>query len=239
MTINPFEFLGIDPHKSNITDLRRVYYDFAKIVHPDRSGTDGNDMHVLHLAYLYCKEQLENAEKRSTTFENLEAEFETFCKTQTEQPPSFRDIMEDVLELEKFNIAFDESRVERASHDKGYGSLMEPSQYHTINQPSSQDDITYNTNNINNPKIAHSFNSIIVYKDPISYNANSSPFLDINILNQEEINNFTTRIGKIVLSDYCEANTIPSDMPNMELPNRTLEDIIKEREHDTPYSYYT
>lgn len=237
MTINPFEFLGIDPHKNTVADLRKVYYDFAKIVHPDRSGTDGNDMHVLHMAYLYCKEQLENAEKKSTTFENLAAEFETFCKTQTEQPPSFRDIMDDVLELEKFNMAFDESLIERASHEKGYGALMEQSEYHSLNSSSNHDDISYNTNNIDHPKIANSFNSIIVYKDPISYNA-AAPMTFLN-LNQEEIDNFTMKIGKIVLSDYCEANTVSPEMPMTEVPNRTLDDIIKERERDTPYSYYT
>lgn len=168
MTINPFEFLGLDPHKSALADLRRVYYDLAKIVHPDRSGTDGKDMHVLHMAYLYCKEQLENAHRRTCTFENLEEEFETFCKTQEDAPPSFRDIMEDALELQKFHAAFDESQVEKGAYEKGYGELMEPSQYHS--QDASNDHSTaYNTEHLDTPKLLNDFQSLIVYKDPVSF----------------------------------------------------------------------
>lgn len=233
MTINPFEFLGLNPHKSTMADLRHAYYEIAKIVHPDRSGTDGSDMHILHMAYLYCKEQLENTARRACTFENLEHQFETFCKSQTEAPPSFRDIMEDALELQKFHAAFDESQIERGAYEKGYGELMEPSQYHS--EAAVLPEITYNTEKIDTPKLSHNFQSLIIYKDPISFNDVPSSCLHRDT---QTIDNFTTKIGNIILSDYCEANTIPQ-IPDVEIKPRTLEDIIKEREQDIAYSYYT
>ena len=70
--INPYEIMNLTPD-STLKDLQRAYYDMALICHPDRGGTE-EDMIVIHNAYKYIKEQLENCENVSS-YEELEEEF--------------------------------------------------------------------------------------------------------------------------------------------------------------------
>ena len=226
MTINPFEIFGIvDPNRISVKDLKKIYYEFAMLVHPDRNGGgSGDEMRVLHMAYLYCREQIENAESRKVTFECLEKEFDDFCRLQKEQPPCFRDIMEDALELRRFNEEFESSNeIFRASYCDGYGQFMETSsccnnEYSPI-LPSSQ----LQSNSV--------FNSIIVYKEPIAFNnmySNDSINTQSGI---EKIENFTKILGRMCLSDYMEANS-QQHIEDIILPsNKTYEQILEERKN--------
>ena len=136
--INPFKLLGISS-KSNLPELKKNYYNQALFWHPDRGGNN-QDMHIIHLAYQYAKQQLEKI--KDTTYEDLEDEFETFCKQQESiKPPTFSSIYEETNDwVVQFNKEFENQKKwnHESSDDNildaslnpfnsGYGDLMEDS----------------------------------------------------------------------------------------------------------------
>jgi hypothetical protein len=231
MTINPFELLGIDPHKTSIRELKRRYYDLALLVHPDKNN-DANaaqEMDVLHKAYLYCLEQIENVQQRGdVTVESLEQEFEEFCKVQEAEVPFFQDILEDAYEMKKFNEAFEQSVGFKASFQGGYGELMETSKYAQIpdhpqtTQPTP--DLQYNSTE--NEPLSNDFSSLIVYTEPISFTRRDGDYLDYT--REEPINNYTVYVKNMCLTDYKEANSKQEEL-TADIPERTLEQVIEER----------
>jgi hypothetical protein len=237
MTINPYELLGIDPHTSTLKDLKKRYYEFALLVHPDKNNVqNGDDMHIVHMAYKYCQEQMQLAKDKETTVENLETEFEEFCKIQTEAPPPFRDIMEDALELKKFNETFEkDSECFRAAFQNGYGDYMEPSLHETIGESNLDivneriGDFGYSTIEDNPPPPKNDFSSLIVYTEPIS-TTTTGDFYDYN--RKEPISSYTVYMKKTCLTDYKEANTTQEieDPLFVDKENRSYDDLVAERE---------
>ena len=63
MNINPYELLGLSVD-SNIKDLRKAYYEFSFLCHPDKGG-NSEEMDVVHKSYKYIKNQLENCQNKS------------------------------------------------------------------------------------------------------------------------------------------------------------------------------
>ena len=136
--INPFKLLGISS-KSNLPELKKNYYNLALLCHPDKGGNN-QDMHIIHLAYQYAKQQLEKI--KDTTYEDLEDEFETFCKQQESiKPPTFSSIYEETNDwVVQFNKEFENQKkwnhessddnildVSLNPFNSGYGDLMEDS----------------------------------------------------------------------------------------------------------------
>lgn len=126
--INPYALLGVK-HTSSIYDLKKNYYNLSLLTHPDKGGS-AEDFNIIHLAYDYIKEQLNNI--RDVSYEELEDEFENFCEQQEKvKPPCFYEVVEETNDwLNKFNNAF----VRESQDDyndplsKGYGDLLETSQ---------------------------------------------------------------------------------------------------------------
>ena len=58
--INPYALLGVTVN-STFNELKRNYYNMALMCHPDKGGS-GDDMHIVLMAYNYCKEQLQKKE---------------------------------------------------------------------------------------------------------------------------------------------------------------------------------
>lgn len=226
MTINPFELLGVDPHKTTVKELRRAYYDIALLVHPDKnSDKSGDEMHVLHNAYKYCLEQVESVKDRETTYENLEDAFAEFCKIQTDEIPKFRDIVEDVLETKKFNDAFQASHGFRASFAGGYGEFMESSSYARLD--TIEDIETGYVDKEEGMPLKNDFSSMIVYTEPISFSKDGGDYLDYE--RKEPVDSYTLYMKSTCLTDYKEANA-PKEELNVDVKEHTLEELIAERE---------
>lgn len=222
--INPYEIMNLTPD-STLKDLKRAYYDMALICHPDRGGTE-EDMIIIHNAYKYIKEQLENCENVGT-FEELEEEFSTFCNEQEETPPPFRDIWENSEEKNRhddFNRAFnelheksDESNEDENLHnDKGYQRYMIDSKYRQSGivenidyKPLNMDELTEEFEDSDGEFIeqVEFENKIIEYKEP-------EGILEINV--KDGI-------------DYYDAFCKPIEN-DVKIKNRTLEELIAERE---------
>ena len=93
-SINPYDLLGVST-KSSLKELKNNYYSLALYCHPDKGGSE-KDMITLKNCYNYVKIQLENHTNK--TYEELEEDFELFCKEQEQKPPQFCKIFSETHE---------------------------------------------------------------------------------------------------------------------------------------------
>lgn len=195
--INPYGLLGIKHNQTNISELKKNYYNLSLITHPDKGGSKG-DFEIVHLAYNYIKEQINNANEKETTYEKLEDEFEDFITKQEEiKPPCFYEVFKETNDwLNEFNKRFEEDSQEIKENTNGtinnpfnigYGELMDKSEI-------SEDYIT-NENKATNNQFDF---QIIEFEEP--------EYLPNTLLNfpldNKKITDFSETSGKLKMSDY-------------------------------------
>ena len=227
--INPYQLLGLSSN-SNLKELRKSYYNLSLLCHPDKGGSN-IEMNIVHNAYLYVKDQLDNC-KIEVSFETLEDGFERFCQNQKDQPPSFRDIYDDCNDFTReFNKEFDKRHYMDSSQaennqinpfDDGYGHLMENSNNTTIDYPQKDEKKT----------ITQDFgNHLIKYQEP---NILPDTYGDCYQLHTTKINDFSNQTKDLVLSDYVKAfSEIHIDESEIDESKftKTLEELIEERDN--------
>ena len=222
--INPYDIMNVS-HNSTIKELKKSYYQMALICHPDKGGTK-EDMIVIHNAYKYIKEQLENCDNVGT-YEDMETAFNSFCKEQEDTPPPFRDIWEDSEQKklrDEFNTAF----------EKSYNSSNNSFEF----EDNIQDNNGYQQYMIESKYTNKDVTEKINYK-PINMNELSDEFEDSNGEFIEQVE-FETKIIKYkepvgILEnevkngiDYYDAFCKPIEL-NCSIKERSLEEIIAER----------
>lgn len=211
-TINPYDLLNVTSN-SSINELKKNYYQLALYCHPDKGGSK-EDMVIVQNAYEYLKIQLENSTEK--TYEELENEFQNFCSSQEKEPPKFCKIFSETHE--EWNNEFQNTYSDQKYSDlfdKGYGEFMDVSQNQNYQE--------YNP--IDEEKNKHNFKSeIVIYKEPYP-----TPIdVDTNMpLDKKEIKDFTYQ----GMSDYKIAFS-KSENLKINIRERTLEDIIEERNSD-------
>ena len=182
-------------------------------------GGNNEDMVTVLNAYQYIKEQIENINDK--TYEELEEEFEEFCKKQEKtKPPKFSEIYEETNDwIKEFNKEFEKANNINTNEDKenpyklnifknqGYGHLMDNNKIKDLEYKDSID---------SSPK--NKFTSqIIKYEEPKSY----CDILNNNFpLDKKKIDDFSSNILKDYFKAYCEPETILNEF-NFE------EDIMK------------
>lgn len=189
ININPYKLLGLMP-TSSLNEAKKAYYNLAIIVHPDKGGS-ANDMIIIKNSYNYVKNQLMFSHKnKDLTYEQLEEEFENFCKEQESKPPTFASVYEETNDwIKDFNKEFE---IQKQATDfdplkDGYGELMEK----------SNANLKYNDTEIE--KVTNNFSdAIIEYKEP-QYLPNH---LDNYPLNTKKINDFSKYNSKMSCTDY-------------------------------------
>jgi curved DNA-binding protein CbpA len=222
MNINPYELLGLSVD-SNIKDLRKAYYEFSLLCHPDKGG-NSEEMDVVHKSYKYIKNQLENCQNKSS-YRDLEKEFELFCKEQENNTPCFSDIYDEANDfIRKFNTKFVSER-ENNPFDNGYGKYME-------NTSIKQD---YNDNDAEDfyKPLENNFKQdIVIYKEPCNLpNTYGEQFH----LNAKEVKDYSHSSNNLSMTDYKIAfndNTNLDQLIKNEKTGKTLEELIEEREND-------
>lgn len=209
-SVHPYDLLGVSVD-STPAEARSAYYQLALLMHPDKGGSAA-DMRVLHAAYTYVVKQLEGV-NRTRTLEDMEAEFEEFCREQKENGDPrglfqrMCDFPEEVKAREYFNRAWDASTtaVWSASAARGYGDEIEKdAAMGTFTEP---DPITM--------QITH-------YIEPSAYDRGRGIDPD------PDAADFSAQLGNMSLSDYKDAFTakvFDGPMP----PERTFEEILAER----------
>ena len=221
MTINPYLLFGLSS-RSTIKDLRKAYYEFSLCCHPDKGGNT-LEMNIVHKAYLYIKEQLENC-RQEKTYEELEQDFEDFCKTQeTTKSPSFRDIYDSCNDFAlEFNKRFEKNTESNFKNpfDEGYSKLMEQSENVVLDYPQKDE---------NKPITKDFGQQLISYKEP---NYLPDSYGDNFQLNNDKINDFSHKLKSISLTDYVKAfSEIHSENvdKNHQMFNKSLDDLVNER----------
>lgn len=210
--INPYDLLGVTIN-SSVSDLKKSYYSLALLCHPDKGG-DASDMNTLVLSYKYLLEQLEY--RSNKTYEEVEAEFEAFCKEQEQiTPPDFATIYGDAID--GFNREFESTHtiVDPFGINNGYGKLMDKSEATAVNDATAANDAVIMKEPL------HQFTRAIqIYEEPISYPG----YLDNKYpLNITEIKDYS---GK-QMTDYYQAFCNHEIIPETEINNKTTIDVME------------
>jgi curved DNA-binding protein CbpA len=252
--INPFSLLGVSS-KSTLTDLKKAYYQLSLMCHPDKGG-DSADMVVISKAYQYVKQQLDKV--KDTTYEELEDEFQEFCKNQeSELPPSFSSIYKETQDwLEEFNKEFNEVHYKNENQEfgkgilndnfnayqinpfgDGYSAIMDKSEYSNLDTTSSSIETDLNElRELELKPISQKFNrEITEYKEPESLPNTVTAYP----LENKEIVDYSGSTGilqnglKLEMTDYKKAYS-----PNEELPEVKPEiDYPKEKMEYKPFEF--
>lgn len=220
--IDPYELFGLDPQTVTLKELKRKYYEFALLVHPDKNhGLDGRDMHVVHSAYKYCERELLHTASKETSVEALTDAFAAFCKTQEDAPPPFRDIMEDALDMKRFHSAFESQfhanspgqedspgEVFRGSFAGGYGQHMDASSSTASGTLTTEEMATHD---LARTKLRHDFSlsncrAVTRYHEPVATVPRAHELLFDYELKQEPAN-YTAHVKRVCLTDYKEAHS--------------------------------
>lgn len=210
--LNPYELLGVTI-ESSPADVRKAFYELAKITHPDKGGT-ASDMDALYNAYCYVYQQLLSV-NRDATVEQLQEKFDEFCKVQTDSPPPFVDIHNDWAQ--EFNKPSSISVCWNSSEQVGYGDVMVPSEYQ--NQGSSEPVPFKDTEA---KPVRHSFGQqLIHYAEPLAFGC----FGD---------NTFTQQFEKGMMSDYREAfmdapENMHDNVTERQLTDEALQSLLYDR----------
>ena len=217
--INPYKLLGVNCN-SSISDLKKNYYNLSLLTHPDKGGS-GKDFNIVHLAYNYIKEQLNNV--TDTTYEELEEEFEDFIKKQEEiKPPCFYEVYKETNDwLNKFNNEFENMKIDNLGEhiqenpfDLGYGELMD------MSEPTTETDYKPFLEK-KEPKTKFQ-TEIIEYKEP-----KYLPDTIVNFpLDIKKIDDFTELTGDLKMSDYKKTFQDPVEKKNIEeidYPSQNIE----------------
>lgn len=217
MLINPFDLLGVTPN-ATCQEARKRYYALACLCHPDRGGTN-DQMQTLHNAYRYVTNQL--SLNRTLTFEELEADFEAFCDSQSSKPPPFSDIYAEAFNLPRFNELYEQHRtdeVDGAFAEGGYDVC--PSE------------ITFATeyNPVETHPVPSPFSTeVVVYEEPSPLVMPASMVRD---LTTPRLADFSCMVGGVTASDYHAALSPPVPIPDRALHSDVLsayEQLVAER----------
>ena len=218
--INPYQLLGVTPN-STIPELKKSYYQLALLCHPDKGGNN-DDMRVVHQSYKYIKRQMENA-NYTKSYEDLEQEFQQFCKEQEEiKPPTFMSIFEETNDfVREFNKRFQESVSNYDVVDPfkdGYGNLMDESVAPESFQINPNLNYTNNDTELVKP-VANEFSRhIMVYKEP-EYLPNT--YGNFFHLDNKKIEDFSELQGDVPMTDYRLAFSPPEKMDYSKIEDYT------------------
>ena len=137
MVLDPFELLGVTI-ESSPEDAKSSFQRLALLVHPDKNPGGGSQDQMIELlkAYKFVMMQL-NLVNRTNTVENLENEFEEFCKAQKDADLDIRsrelreiimgeDDADRLENEEKFREKFNEAFESRMKEQRYESSEEEP-----------------------------------------------------------------------------------------------------------------
>lgn len=198
MVLNPYDLMGVNPN-STCQCVRKRYYALACLCHPDRGGTV-DQMQTLHNAYQYVMHQV--ALNRTTTFDELEKDFEDFCAAQTVAPPTFADIHADAFNLPRFNELFESQAdvVDGAFLEGGYAVVpSDLTPEHTVYNP------------VETHTVPEFCTEMVVYTEP---QPAVMPADFVRDLTYTALSDFSCTFGALRACDYKTALSPPVAMSN-------------------------
>ena len=202
--LNPYALLGVTVN-STFNELKRNYYNMALMCHPDKGGS-GDDMHIVLMAYNYCKEQLEKKEA-----------FAVFCKNQEAQLPTFSSVYEETSDwIKDFNREFEGLNMNNGGSSNsnnnsvgdvvmndpfkdGYGDLMDIGDEENADEKSVE---LIDYNDIEEQVSSNQFkNQIVKYEEPAVLPDTITYFP----LNCEKLDDFSGVSNNLQMNDYYKS----------------------------------
>ena len=122
--VQPYELLGLDPQRSTDREVRRAYYNLARLSHPDKGGST-EQMIMVQTAYEWVMGHVHQTRDRNETFAAFyDARSKEYDAAQVREPPTWLDVRMEAM-------AFDPKRFESMAADLGVDAvqarlLMEP-----------------------------------------------------------------------------------------------------------------
>lgn len=230
--INPYKLFNLDTNCS-LTDLRKKYYNFAKLCHPDKGGSE-NDMIMIHNSYLYIKNQLlyRNKYKNKKIITN----FKDFILKYKQKPPSFKEIWLNSDDYQKhilFNKKFEKIHSSNNFISGGYGHLMEK-KYKYNDDIYKEIIASFNFHKNISLKIYYFLFGVenVFHSDLIIYNKPSNFNDNYYTLSNKKIKDYTSKSNNITLSDYklaYSSNTFDNLQYNPNKKILSLEELKKQR----------
>ena len=222
--INPFELLGLNVNKHiNLKEVRKTYHELALLCHPDKGG-DKKDFIIIHQAYNYVTEQVEQS-KDMVPLEKLEEDFKNFCvENGVEKLPSLLDIRDNAAVFNKeFNNVW-EQNIQNANFNHfsgGYGELMDRSELQDEQKEDQPDDSTI--------ELGNKFTTdMVIYEEPEALPENYGNFQRYDV---DEVDNYGNLPGK--LYDYKETYSQVEKPITTSVKNKEdLEKLLRERENE-------
>jgi len=224
--INPYKLLGVNPN-SSVSELKKAYYQLSLLCHPDKGGNK-EDMCVVHQSYKYIKNQLENA-NTTKTYDDLEQEFQDFCKSQEEEtPPPFVSIFEEANDfIREFNRKFEEESLNNVIQqtvnpfEAGYGHLMEESEIQNNIETASKTE-----DKLEKPVKNAFTRDIMIYKEP-EYIPNT--YGNYHRFDKDTIDDFSETQGDIHMTDYSIAFSPPEKVEGIDIDKSDVNKLYEER----------
>jgi hypothetical protein len=197
MVLNPYDLMGMTPNNTS-QDVRKRYYALACLCHPDRGGTN-EQMQTLHNAYQYVARQVEL--NSSVTYEQLEDDFEAFCKDQVSKPPTFSDIHADAFNLPRFNDLFANAttHIDAAFEKGGYATVAS--------------DVTLDYSPAVTGPIDVVQSHVVVYMEPSAVVMPSELVRDLS--STGPLAEFSCKVGKLCVADYRDGLSVPPPPPSV------------------------
>lgn len=229
--INPYKLFGININ-STLRELKKAYYCLSLLCHPDKGG-DKEDMDIIHKAYKYVKEQLQN-NNCSITYEEAEEEFERFCKEQESLPPPFSKIYEEASEfIHDFNRKFEQLNKDiYTPFSDGYGQFMDISDSVDINNYECKYSNKQYKDAIEVP-LKHTFSrEVVIYKEPQYLPNTYGKYYNFNV---KKIDDFSDKIGQnLEGTDYIKAFSPVEIVEHHRKSYDSVEELLEERRQTSP-----
>jgi len=224
--INPFELLGLNVNKHiNLKEVRKTYHSLSLLCHPDKGGNK-TDFIVIHQAYQYVLEQVEQS-KEMVPLDELENDFNNYCEEHpVEKLPSLLDIRDNATVFnQKFNEVWNENNIQNTNFNHfsgGYGDLMDRSELTDEQKENKTDD--------SNIQLTNQFTSdLMIYEEPNALPENYGTFQRFDVTEVNNYGNLPEQLYdyKETYSQVNEKIEVPEDKPMTD-----FEKLLKEREQE-------
>lgn len=239
MSLDPYALLGVTVNSSG-SEVRKQYLSLASMCHPDRGG-NASDMQVVHDAYKYVSQQV--ALNRQVTLEELQHEFDTFCREQTSKPPPFRVIFDS--ERDENSKGCKRSTIHNQDVDIFSQSCIvddgafEEGGYDVVPSDVSCDEgCTWKPPATTEPLPDFS-TEMVVYTEPCAIAMPRSGVRDLTT--KGPLKDFSCTVGKLQVSDYRIALSAPHEIPHDERKQLTtcIDELYESFLHDRNNAFPT
>jgi curved DNA-binding protein CbpA len=205
--VDPYEVLGVRRDFS-WNELKDAYRRTAKLVHPDKGGSQALFNLVTDCFRILAEEYKMKVGDRP--HHELKAESVAAAQVSAGRPPPA--VATDANFLDRFNRMFDENKFTDEEFDGGYGGMMEQSsaKREDINIPRALEKFDRKKFNALYDKAVPASKEVVVYREPEPLSMSKKiQFTELGVTRPDDYSSAVERAGRNTLqyTDYMKAHT--------------------------------